>query len=106
MFSLPRAYGRAKAANNDESVLSVIRILRRSFFRKHWHGFAAPPPESEYQKQNLRHCCSGKPPPTVSLSSTGQETLIGVPCVSRSDEAPLFAPFTLGELQLRSRVVS
>src|SRR6266404_1575611 len=34
---------------------------------------AARPPESEYQKQNLRHCCGGKLPPMVSMSSTGQE---------------------------------
>jgi hypothetical protein len=36
---------------------------------------AARPLESEYQKQNLRHCCGGKLPLMVSMSSTGQEIL-------------------------------
>ena len=29
--------------------------------------------ETEYQKQNLRHCCDGELPPIVSMSSTGRE---------------------------------
>jgi short chain dehydrogenase len=31
------------------------------------------PPETEYLKQNLRHCCGGKPSSTVSVSSTGEK---------------------------------
>jgi hypothetical protein len=64
-------------ANNDESVISAIRFLRRNVLPTHPLGFAvlrlSPRQESEYQKQNLRHCCGRKLPPMVGVRSLGQE---------------------------------
>src|SRR6201993_2550928 len=59
----------------------------------------APPPETEYLKQNLRHCCGGKPSSTVSVSSTGEK------CPDH-DSCGLFSTRSLSLRRARSLQVS